>query len=224
MTETLIRYEDPAPGVARIVLARVEKHNSLNPALIFAINEAFDRAVRDDSVKVIILAADGRNFSAGHDIADTVEQWLPGMLPYGERITIRQLLTMRSGLIDNNDFAAHTASYLADVRDVGLRRKLTALARRVAAHPTVEVSPIWWIRWAAWEPLLFEPGTGYHYSNIGYELLGLIATRASHTPVGELFCVSSAVDAPLAPGTGVGVRFAAHGVAVIATQGIEQNT
>lgn len=75
MTETLIRYEDPAPGVARIVLARVEKHNSLNPALIFAINDAFDRALRDDTVKVIILAADGRNFSAGHDIADTVEEY-----------------------------------------------------------------------------------------------------------------------------------------------------
>lgn len=131
---------------------------------------------------VLLLAEEGRL-----NVDDTVEQWLPGMLPYGERITIRQLLTMRSGLIDNNDLASHTASYLADVRDVGLRRKLTALARRVAAHPTVEVSPIWWIRWAAWEPLLFEPGTGYHYSNIGYELLGLIATRASHAPVGELY-------------------------------------
>ena len=79
MTEALVRYEDPAPGVARVVLARADKHNSLNPALIFAINEAFDRALRDDSVKVIILAADGRNFSAGHDIADTVEQYQQAM-------------------------------------------------------------------------------------------------------------------------------------------------
>ena len=44
----------------RIVLARADKHNALNPALIFAINAAFDRALRDDSVKAIILAADGR--------------------------------------------------------------------------------------------------------------------------------------------------------------------
>jgi enoyl-CoA hydratase len=79
MSEALVRYEDPAPGVARIVMARAEKHNSLNPALIFAINEAFDRALRDDGVKVIILAADGRNFSAGHDIADTVEQYQQAM-------------------------------------------------------------------------------------------------------------------------------------------------
>jgi D-alanyl-D-alanine carboxypeptidase len=30
-------------------------------------------------------------------LGDTVERWLPGLLPYGNRITIRQLLTMTSG-------------------------------------------------------------------------------------------------------------------------------
>jgi iron(III) transport system ATP-binding protein len=54
--------------------------------------------------------------------------------------------------------------------------------------------------------------------------LGNTMEYTDDTPVGELFCVSSTVDAPLPPGTGVGVRFAAHGVAVIATQGIAQNT
>ncbi|MGE3691753.1 MAG: enoyl-CoA hydratase [Novosphingobium sp.] len=75
MPDDLIRFENPAEGVARIVLTRADKHNSLNPELIFAIDAAFDRALADDTVKVIVLAADGRNFSAGHDIADTVEQY-----------------------------------------------------------------------------------------------------------------------------------------------------
>lgn len=75
MTEDLVRYENPAPGVARVVMARADKHNSLNPELIFAIDAAFDRALADDTVKVVILAGDGRNFSAGHDIADTVEDY-----------------------------------------------------------------------------------------------------------------------------------------------------
>ena len=75
MSDDLIRYETPAQGVARIVMTRADKHNSLNPELIFAIDAAFDRALADDAVKVVILAADGRNFSAGHDIADTVEQY-----------------------------------------------------------------------------------------------------------------------------------------------------
>lgn len=75
MSEELVRYEEPAPGVARIVLARADKHNAINPQMIFAVNDAFNRALHDGAVKVVILAADGKNFSAGHDIADTVEQY-----------------------------------------------------------------------------------------------------------------------------------------------------
>ena len=75
MTEPTVRYETPADGVARIVLARADKHNAINPQMIYEVNAAFDRAVRDESVKVIILGADGRNFSAGHDIADTVADY-----------------------------------------------------------------------------------------------------------------------------------------------------
>ena len=79
MTETLVRYENPAAGVARIMMARADKHNAINPQMIFNVNEEFNRALRDDSVKVIILGADGRNFSAGHDIADTVENYQADM-------------------------------------------------------------------------------------------------------------------------------------------------
>jgi enoyl-CoA hydratase len=79
MTDTTIRYEQPADGVARIVLARADKHNAINPQMIFEVNAAFDRALRDDAVKVIILAADGRNFSAGHDIVGTVEEYQADM-------------------------------------------------------------------------------------------------------------------------------------------------
>lgn len=79
MTEPMVRYEEPAAGVARVVMARADKHNAINPRMIFEINAALDRALYDDSVKVIILAADGRNFSAGHDIAETVEMYQADM-------------------------------------------------------------------------------------------------------------------------------------------------
>ena len=118
---------------------------------------------------------------------DTVERWLPGALPYGDEITIRQLLTMRSGLIDTNDLGARPAYHLARVGDPRLRAHLRSIGRRLAADPTSEVSPVWWVRWAAWEPLLFEPGSNAHYSNIGYELLGLIAARAGGAPLVELY-------------------------------------
>jgi enoyl-CoA hydratase len=82
-----VRYEQPAPGVARIVLARADKHNAINPQVIFETNAAFDRALADDTVKVIILGADGRNFSAGHDIADTVENYQADMQERSPRVS-----------------------------------------------------------------------------------------------------------------------------------------
>ena len=131
---------------------------------------------------VLRLARDGRL-----SLGDTVERWLPGILPYGDEITVRQLLTMRSGLIDTNDLGRRPAFYLARVGDTRLRAQLNSLARRISANPALEVSPVWWIRWAAWQPLLFPPGSASHYSNIGYEVLGLIAARAAGAPLARLY-------------------------------------
>jgi len=64
-----VRYETPAPHVARIVMARPEAHNAQGLQMTYELNAAFDRAAHDDAIKVVILAADGRNFSAGHDLS-----------------------------------------------------------------------------------------------------------------------------------------------------------
>ena len=63
-----IRYEQPSEGVARIVLARAQAANAQDYQLLSELNQAFDRAARDDTVRVIILAADGNHFSSGHDL------------------------------------------------------------------------------------------------------------------------------------------------------------
>ena len=98
-------------------------------------------------------------------VGDTVDGWLPGLLPYGSRITIRELLTMSSGLIDNNDLRNAPASvqrtYLARVKDAKLRAQLRATLGRVAHDQAAVVPESFWIRWAAWQPLLFTPGGGY---------------------------------------------------------------
>jgi len=71
-----VRYEMPAPHVARIVMARPEAHNAQGLQMTYELNAAFDRAAHDDDVKVVILAADGRNFSAGHDLSgDGSKTW-----------------------------------------------------------------------------------------------------------------------------------------------------
>lgn len=74
-----VRYEEPEAGIARIVLARADKFNAINPQMIFEVNDAFNRALYDDTIKVVILAAEGRHFSAGHDIAGTVEEYIDAM-------------------------------------------------------------------------------------------------------------------------------------------------
>ena len=66
-----VAYETPGPHVARIVLDRPQARNAQDTRLLYALNDAFDRAARDDEVKVIILAANGPHFSSGHDLRET---------------------------------------------------------------------------------------------------------------------------------------------------------
>lgn len=68
--KTLI-YEIPEPGIARIRLNRPDRANAQDTELLYELNDAFDRAAHDDDVRVIVLAAEGRNFSAGHDLAES---------------------------------------------------------------------------------------------------------------------------------------------------------
>jgi D-alanyl-D-alanine carboxypeptidase len=136
---------------------------------------------------LILQLAQEKKLSVG----DTVERWLPGVLPYGDRITIRQLLTMSSGLVDNNDFNNAPPElrriYLGRVKDPELRAELFATSARVQENPATVVQETLWIRWAAWQPLLFTPGSGHHYSNIGYDILGLIAEHAGGEPLAALY-------------------------------------
>ncbi|MCC5579062.1 enoyl-CoA hydratase [Microtetraspora sp. AC03309] len=64
---TVVRYERRGP-VAVVTMNRPEYRNAQNSAMTYALDEAFYRAVADDEVKVIVLAGEGRHFSAGHDI------------------------------------------------------------------------------------------------------------------------------------------------------------
>ena len=53
-----------------MVLARTETRNAQDRQMLYEIDRAFGLAVRDDAVKVIIVAADGPHFSSGHDLYD----------------------------------------------------------------------------------------------------------------------------------------------------------
>ena len=59
---------DVRDGVAFVTLNRPDYRNAQNSVMTYALDAAFERAVEDDDVKVIVLAGNGKHFSAGHDI------------------------------------------------------------------------------------------------------------------------------------------------------------
>ncbi|MBB2990673.1 enoyl-CoA hydratase [Mycolicibacterium iranicum] len=64
-----VTYETLDEGrIARMWLNRPTAQNAQSRTLLVQLDEAFGRAEADDAVRVVILAARGKNFSAGHDL------------------------------------------------------------------------------------------------------------------------------------------------------------
>jgi len=66
-TDQPVLYE-VIDGVAWVTLNRPDFHNAQNGQMTYALDDAFMRATNDDAVKCIVLAGNGKHFSAGHDI------------------------------------------------------------------------------------------------------------------------------------------------------------
>ncbi len=66
-TDEPVRYE-VVDAVAWITMNRPQFNNAQNGQMTYALDDAFDRAVKDDAVRCIVLAGEGKHFSAGHDI------------------------------------------------------------------------------------------------------------------------------------------------------------
>ena len=63
-------HEPGDQGIAVISLNRDSKRNAQNNQMTYELNACYDAAARDSSVKVIVLRAEGKHFSAGHDLRD----------------------------------------------------------------------------------------------------------------------------------------------------------
>ena len=66
-TEEPVLYE-VRDGVAWVTMNRTSFNNAQNGQMTYALDDAFIRATNDDAVKCIVLAGNGKHFSAGHDI------------------------------------------------------------------------------------------------------------------------------------------------------------
>lgn len=108
---------------------------------------------------VVRLAQDGRL-----RLDDSASRYVPEYA-LDPAITIRQLLQHTSGLFDIGDDEAWIGSVLADPTRAWTLSELIPIG---LAHPPY-----------------FAPGTGYHYSNTGYMLLGAIVERITHHDIAD---------------------------------------
>ena len=88
---------------------------------------------------------------------DTVEQWTPGLLAEGDSITVRHLLGHTSGLADYTKDENFIEAFVAGE----------------------DMTPQRVVSFVSSEPLAFEPGTTYEYSDTDNIVLGIIVEAAT---------------------------------------------
>jgi D-alanyl-D-alanine carboxypeptidase len=98
----------------------------------------------------------------------TIDTYLPGW-PDGDRVTVRQLLT-------------HTSGYPS-----WCEGESSACDSAVSADPTHNFTLDEALSYTKGQPLLFQPGTATHYSNVNSMLLGKIAETVTGQPIGVLY-------------------------------------
>jgi D-alanyl-D-alanine carboxypeptidase len=111
---------------------------------------------------VLQLADEGRLA-----LDDSIERHLPGVVPGGEAITVRQILNHTSGIYD-----------YAHERDRSTNRwRGEARFRTYSPQELLDV--------AFAQPPYFPPGQGWHYSNSNYVVAGLLVEKLTGMPYGD---------------------------------------
>ncbi len=68
--EPLLLHVKDARGVITLTLNRPQAFNALSEGLLEALQAALDRVASDDSARVVVIAAAGKAFCAGHDLKE----------------------------------------------------------------------------------------------------------------------------------------------------------
>ncbi|WP_410656421.1 serine hydrolase domain-containing protein [Amycolatopsis sp. lyj-112] len=98
---------------------------------------------------------------------EPVQRYLPGLLPYPEPITVRQVLQHTSGL---------PRDLLPEDSWATLPEIDTERFEHFDSDDEIRLS-------TKKQPLLFKPGTSWAYSNTGYNVLGLLVEKLSRKPL-----------------------------------------
>jgi D-alanyl-D-alanine carboxypeptidase len=97
---------------------------------------------------------------------DTVDDWLPGLIPNGNEVTVHQLLNHTSGIYDAVEDPEILAPYLA-------------------GDFTHYTPPSEIVQVAAERGPLFPPGSNWSYSNTNYFVLGMMVEAATGETIGS---------------------------------------
>ena len=157
--QLMSRYDGPGPGASLLILrdgqpfvrksygfADVDERRLATPETNYrlaSVSKQFTAAA------ILLLAEENK---LGLD--DSLRKWFPTLPEVATRMTIRQVLSHMSGLIDYEDVIPPEMT--AQLHDADVLKILEGQSRTY-----------------------FEPGKGYRYSNSGYALLALIVGKAS---------------------------------------------
>jgi D-alanyl-D-alanine carboxypeptidase len=153
----------PAPGAivlvrvgnqVRVVTSGVADRRTKQP---LGPNDTFPI---ESITKSMVATAVMEQVAAGRlGLDDTIDQWLPGLVQQGQLMTVRQLLSHRSGIHE------------AGAKELPPLRTLTdpLIVRIAGAHRPD-----------------FKPGSRGAYSNTGYVVLGMILAKVTGTPLRSL--------------------------------------
>jgi CubicO group peptidase (beta-lactamase class C family) len=152
-------YAGNAPGASVLVvrdgqallrrsygLANLEEQITATPATNYRLASVTKQFT---AASILLLAEDG---TLSPD--DSLREWLPTLPKAADAMTIRQVLSHMSGLIDYEDVIPPEMT--AQLHDADVLKILETQDRTY-----------------------FTPGTAYRYSNSGYSLLALIVSKAS---------------------------------------------
>ena len=153
------RYADGSPGASLLVIrdgkavvrraygmADLEKKIAATPQT----NYRLASVTKQFTATAILLLYQDSKLS----LDDRIKRWLPSLPAALDSVTIRQLLTHTSGIIDYEDVIPPGTT--AQLHDADVLRLLESQ-----------------------DSTYFKPGTKYQYSNSGYALLALIVERVS---------------------------------------------
>ena len=88
MTDTVLLNTDHH-GIATLTLNREDKHNAFDDAIIAELTAKLKKVDADPAVRVVVLAAAGKTFSAGGDL-----NWMRSMATFSEKQNLEDALKL----------------------------------------------------------------------------------------------------------------------------------